>query len=217
MIDLQLIRASLPDLLLGLRLTVLISSVSCCIGLLFGVVLALGQVYGITPIRLLISVYITIVRGTPMLIQILGAYYLLPTIGFTFSATGIAIFAIGCNSAAYISQIVRAGINSVGEGQVEAAVTLGFSRLQIIRFIVLPQAIRVIFPALASEFITLIKDSSLASVIGASELLKQGRSIISQTYDAITIFFLLAILYLLLTGIISVIAYALERSMRRPC
>src|SRR5581483_870387 len=115
-----------------------------------------------------------------------------PQLGLKLDTLSTSIIAIGLNSAAYISQIVKAGISSVGMGQREAAAALGLSKHDTIRFIILPQALRIALPALGNEFVTLVKDSSLASVIGVAELSKQGRFIISKTYDGITVFFALA-------------------------
>ncbi len=213
-IDIQLIKDSLPLLLKGALLTIQIAAVSCGFGLTLGTLFALAHTSTIQPLRWLVSIYVTIVRGTPMLIQILFAFYVLPQFGITLSATWTAIAAISLNSAAYISQIIRSGIASVGVGQIEAAQVLGFSTGQITRYIVLPQAIRVVLPALGNEFITLVKDSSLASIIGVAELSKQGRIITSRTYDAITVFFAVAILYLIITSVISFLISWIERRMK---
>jgi ABC-type amino acid transport system permease subunit len=159
--------------------------------------------------------YITLIRGTPMLIQILCAYYILPQIlGFDMSPMLMATAAIGLNSAAYISQVIRTGIASVHEGQREAAQVMGFSSLQIARYIILPQAFTVVLPALGNEFVTLIKDSSLASIIGVAELAKQGRFIVSTTYDALSIFFAITILYLTVTSTISFAVSQIERRLK---
>ena len=217
MIDINLITESLPLLLQGLMLTLQLALAGCVIGLLLGTIVALIEVYVPKPWSYIATIYVMIIRGTPMLIQILGAYYVLPTIGITIAAQYVAIIAIGLNSAAYISQIIRSGIQSIHSGQVEAAYVLGFSRMQIIRYIVLPQAFALVIPAMGNELITLVKDSSLASIIGVSELSKQGRLIISRTYDAITIFFILAILYLAITTTISLLINYLEKRVKQPC
>ncbi len=211
MIDIQLIIDSLPLLLQGVLVTLKIAGISCCVGLSLGTLLALIQTSNIKLLRVLVTLYVTIIRGTPMLIQILCAFYVLPQFGMSISATWTAIVAISLNSAAYISQIIKAGIASIDIGQVEAGRVLGLTPLQISRYIVLPQAFRVMLPALGNEFITLVKDSSLASIIGVEELSKQGRLITSRTYDAITVFFAVAILYLLITSTISLIISKLEQ------
>lgn len=212
-IDFKLIVDSLPLLLQGVLVTLQIAGGGCLIGLVFGTVLALLQTSNNSFLRFLVGCYIVIIRGTPMLIQILCAFYVLPQLGIRLDALPTAIIAIGLNSAAYISQIIRSGISSVGVGQIEAAKVLGLSSLDTTRYIILPQALRIVLPALGNEFVTLIKDSALASVIGVAELSKQGRFIISKTYDGISVFFALAILYLLITSTISFIVAQLEKRM----
>ena len=212
-IDFNLIYESLPLLLQGLIVTLKIASFGCLIGLTLGTVLAFMHTSKNALLRLLVTCYVVIIRGTPMLIQILCAFYVLPQLGINLNTLTTAIIAIGLNSAAYISQIIKAGIASVATGQLEAAQTLGLSKKDIIRFIILPQALRIALPALGNEFVTLVKDSALASTIGVAELSKQGRFIISKTYDGITVFFALAVLYLIITSTISLIVAQLEKRM----
>lgn len=203
MINCDLIYHSLPSLLYGVSISIFVALFSCSIGIVVGCILGVIQWYGHPLLRSLVAVYVTIIRGTPMLIQIAFAFFVLPHIGITLPAVWIAILAIGSNSSAYVSQIILSGISAVGTGQIEAAQLLGLTRLQIICHIVLPQAIRFTLPALGNEFITLIKDSSLASTIGVTELFKQGQLIISRTYDAISIYTIVALIYLAMTGIIA--------------
>lgn len=210
-IDFNLIIEYLPVLLKGLIVTLQIAGAGCCIGLLLGITLALMQTSHNKILRVIVNVYVVIIRGTPMLIQIVFANLLLPQVGI--SAFWTAIIAIGLNSAAYISQIMRSGIRSVGIGQIEAAKALGFSTQDAIRYIVLPQALRTTLPALGNEFVTLIKDSALASLIGVSELTKQGNFVKSRTFDAITVYFAVAILYLILTSTVSFLVARLEKRM----
>ena len=212
-IDFNLILQYLPVLLQGLVVTLQIAAASCCIGLILGTALALMQTSNNQLLRLFVTMYVIIIRGTPMLIQILCAYFLLPQIGIQISALWTAIIAIGLNSGAYISQIIRSGISSVGAGQIEAAQVLGFSTSDTIRYIILPQAVRVTLPALGNEFVTLIKDSALASIIGVAELTKQANFVKSKTFDAITVYFAVAILYLILTSTISFFVARLEKRM----
>jgi ABC-type amino acid transport system permease subunit len=164
-------------------------------------------------VRIPITIYVTIIRGTPMLIQITFFYYVLPSLGIEFSPFWAAICAIAINASAYISQIIKSGIIGVGYDQIEAARVLGFNSFQIGRYIVIPQAVRIVFPALVGEYITLLKDSSLASVIGVMELYKEARSIMNESYDVITIFCLVALIYLILTSISELIFRYIERKM----
>ena len=210
-IDYKLILKYSPILLQGLIVTLQIATASCCIGLLLGTTLALMQTSSNKLLRLAVTIYVIIIRGTPMLIQIVGAYFLLPHLGIHITALWTAVIAIGLNSASYISQIIRSGISSIGIGQIEAAKVLGFSTPDIIKCIILPQALRSTLPALGNEFVTLIKDSSLASLIGVAELTKQANFIKSKTFDAITVYFAVGILYLIVTSTISLLVKHLEK------
>ncbi len=215
MIDFNLIIESLPKLLRGVSVTLQLAGLSICIGLVGGTILGLLHTSKNKFVRSLVSFYVTIFRGTPMLIQITCIYYVLPEFGMSLPAFWAAVVAIGMNSSAYISQIIRSGIASVSTGQIEAAQTLGLSSMQTTRYIVLPQAIRVILPALGNEFITLIKDSSLAYLIGVQELYKEGMQIKSYTYDALTVYFALGVIYLILTTSMAMFVSYLERKMKR--
>ena len=217
MIDVSIFTAYYDLILEGIQNTLIISASSCLFGFLLALLLALLEEYGGKFAKIAVQLYVSIIRGTPMLIQILGAYYLLPLLGITFSGIMTAIIAISLNSGAYVSQVIRAGIVAVSKAQIEAAYVLGFSKLQTARYIVIPQAIAIIFPSLSNELVTLIKDSSLASTIGVAELTKQGRVIMSTTYDAISVFALLAVTYLVITTSVSFCMYQIEKRLRIPC
>jgi len=215
MIDISLIIQSLPALLHGAQYSLLIASLSSLIGITGGTILALTQLGAPTAIRWLVTAYINIVRGTPMLVQISVVYFVLPEFGINIPSLWAAIVAIGCNSACYVSQIIKSGIASVGVGQIEAGRVLGLSNMQITRYIVLPQAVRTVMPSLTNEFITLIKDSSLASIIGVMELAKTASLIRSRTYDALTIYVAIALLYLCMTALCAVLFHWIEQRMKR--
>ena len=215
MIDFQLIQDSLPLLLKGAAVTLQIAAFSTLIGILLGTLLALLQTSKSALARWLVNIYVTIIRGIPMLIQITFAYYVLPQFGIQFPAFLVAVIAIGLNSAAYVSQIIKSGIRSIGKGQIEAGRVLGLSNMQITRSIILPQAFRAMIPALGNEFITLIKDSSLASVIGVVELTKEGNFIRGRTFDALTVFAAVAFIYLIITTTLSLLINWFEQRMNR--
>ncbi len=213
MIDYNLIIASLPQLLKGARITLLIALGSWSIGFILGTILGFVQASKMPFFSKLVSAYVGLIRGTPMLIHITFLYYVLPQFGITLSALATAVVAIGINSSAYVSQIIRSGISAIGKEQWEAGYVLGLNKLQVARYIILPQALRIVLPALAGEMITLIKDSSLASVIGVMELYKESRSIINQTYDVISIFCAAALLYLIMTSLLSLSVTLFEKKM----
>lgn len=213
MIDLGLIKSSLPQLFHGMLITSAIALSAGLLGFIGGTLLALCQMLKSTLLQALINGFIVIIRGTPMLIQIVFLYILLPHFGIFISKFAIAVIAIGINSSAYVSQIVRSGIKSVPHGQIEAAYTLGIRKIDLIRYIILPQAFRVIIPALGNELVTLVKDSSLASIIGVTELYMEGTILKNKTYDALTIYTAVAICYLILTSTLSLIMYKIEKNL----
>ena len=215
MINFSLVAQSLPTLARGALVTLQIALFSSLIGMIGGTILGLAQHSKNIIIRWLVTGYITLIRGTPMLIQITFAFFMLPKIGVSLPALWVAIIAIGCNSAAYISQVIKAGIASVGRGQIEAAWVLGLSRWQTTRYIILPQAFRIVIPALGNELVTLIKDSSLASIIGVTELYKEGSLIRSLTYDVITTYAAVGFIYLVLTTTLTILINHLEQRMNR--
>jgi polar amino acid transport system permease protein len=211
MIDMQLIMDSLPYLGRGILVTLQISAFACAMGLVIGTMCGLALSSNNLLLRSIVTIYTTIFRGTPMLIQIIFATLVLPTLGIAFSPLWSVILAVGLNSGAYIAYIVLSGIKSISVGQREAGKTLGMNNIQIIRYIVLPQALRVVLPALGNEFITLIKDSSLASIVGVQELTKEGEMITARTFDALTVFLAIAVCYLVITGILSIIVSHIEQ------
>ncbi len=202
-----------PSLLWATITTLQIAFLSSTIGFFLGTILGFAQQYAPAYIQWLILPYVTILRGTPMLIQISFWYFVLPMIGIKLSLFAVAVISIGLNSSAYISQIIKSGINSVDKGQQEAGRVLGLNNYQIMRYIIFPQAVRVVIPSLLNEFITLIKDSSLASTIGVVELFKQGRIIIDNTYLVIPVYCVIAAIYLILTTTLSLISAHIERKM----
>ncbi len=215
MIDLELIKSVAPQLLTGALITLQIALFGSLFGFCGGTLLGIAQTSHSKILSYLVTIYVTIIRGTPMLLQIMFFFLMLPFIGIHISPLTTAIIAIGINSSAYISQIVRSGISSISKGQLEAATTLGISRYDTTRYIVLPQALRVVLPALGNEFITLIKDSSLASTIGVLELYKRGDIIVSQSYNALGVYTLVGILYLCMTSLVSLLFLKLEHSYNK--
>ena len=172
MINFELLLQYYPLLLAGIATSLHIAFTSCGIGAVIGTGLGIILAGKNKSAKLLAQAYVSIIRGTPMLVQVTGTYYVLRTLGIPIPALWSAIISIGLNSAAYLSQTILSGITSVSKGQIEAAKTLGFSPTQTIRYIIFPQAIRTVLPNLESEIVTLIKDSSLASTIGVYEIMQ---------------------------------------------
>ncbi|MCK0714859.1 amino acid ABC transporter permease [Chromohalobacter sarecensis] len=210
--DWQAAIASLPHLLIGVPWTLLISFGGLAIGFLIGIVFGLLR---ISPLRLLrwpATVYIEIFRGTPVLVQVLFIFYGLPQLlGGPINAVVAGIAAIALNSGAYISEIVRGGVQSIEKGQREAGLSLGLSRTDTFRYIIWPQALRRMIPALGNQGIVSIKDTSLFSVIGVGELVRQGQIYIATTFTALEVYLMVALLYLAITLSLSFALRLLER------
>jgi len=214
-IDVALLTRVYPALLHGAWVSVQIAALSCSMGFVLGTILGLASCSTNKLLAGAVSLYTTVVRGIPMLIQIMFVAYVLPEIGLNVPLFWGAVLAIGFNSAAYVCHIIRSGVLSVDTGQVEAAHVLGLSRFQIMWYIILPQAFRVVLPALGNEFVTLVKDSSLASTVGVVELTKAGSIIRSQTLDVITVFTAVGFIYLAMTVTTSALISWIEKRMNR--
>lgn len=190
--------AFLPLLGKAALVTLGITLISMLLAVVAGLLIAILRLYAPAPISFLSAAYIEIIRGTPLLIQLLFIFYALPTIGIKLPPFIAAVLGLGLNYAAYEAENYRAGIGGVPRGQTEAALSLGMSRLQTVRHIVLPQAFRLVIPPITNDFISLLKDSSLVSVITLVELTKQYGQLASTYYDYIGTGLLVAAIYLLL-------------------
>ena len=214
--DLSLIASSFPLLLRGAGLTLEITALSVGIGLLLGLLLSLLQLSKSPLLSIPAKVYVDFIRGTPLLIQIFIIYFALPNIiGHRIDPFVAAVTACSLNSGAYIAEIFRGGIQSISQGQFRAGLSLGMTYGQTMRYIVLPQAFKRIIPPLGNEFIAMLKDSSLVSVIGFEELTRSGQLIIAETYGTLEIWTCVAIIYLTLTLTISRFVAALEKRFRK--
>lgn len=212
----------LPYFNYGAVVTILISICVIFLGTILGVVLAFGQRSKFKPLVWLANLYVWIFRGTPMMVQIMIAFALMhinaPTIqigilGVDFSRLIPGILIISMNSGAYVSEAVRAGINAVPKGQLEAAYSLGIRPKNAMRYVILPQAVKNILPALGNEFITIIKDSSLLSAIGVMELWNGAITVSTTTYLPLTPLLFAAFYYLIMTSILTVALKAFEKHM----
>ncbi|MGZ6255168.1 MAG: amino acid ABC transporter permease [Candidatus Chromulinivorax sp.] len=213
MIDFELLITYYPLLLSGVVTSLQIAFMSCVIGTVLGTCIGIVLASKNKFARMIAQTYVAIIRGTPMLIQIMGTYVILRTSGIAIPALWSAIISIGFNSAAYLSQTILTGITSVSKGQLEAAKVLGFTPSQTIRYVIFPQAIKTVLPNLESEIVTLIKDSSLASIIGVYEISQQGQIIINQTYDTLSVYFAIGIIYLILTTTVTILISFLNKKI----
>ncbi|MFR5183431.1 MAG: amino acid ABC transporter permease [Dialister invisus] len=210
--DFELIQRALPILLMGAGVTIEITAFSVAIGFFIGLFVGIARISQFKILRIMAAVYADCIRGTPLLVQIFLIYFALPmAIGQRVEPFIAAVVACGINSGAYVSEIFRAGIQAIDVGQMEAGRSLGLTWWQTMRFIILPQAFKNILPPLGNEFIAMLKDSSLVSVIGFEELTRRGQLIIAQTYGSFEIWMTVAVLYLIMTMAISRIVAFLEK------
>lgn len=210
--DFELIQRALPILLMGAGVTIEITAFSVAIGFFIGLFVGIARISQFKILRIMAAVYADCIRGTPLLVQVFLIYFALPmAIGQRVEPFIAAVAACGINSGAYVSEIFRAGIQAIDVGQMEAGRSLGLTWWQTMRFIILPQAFKNILPPLGNEFIAMLKDSSLVSVIGFEELTRRGQLIIAQTYGSFEIWMTVAVLYLIMTMAISRIVAFLEK------
>ena len=198
----------------GLWVTIWISFVSGLIGMVIGLITGLCRLSPNPTLRGLAILYIELIRGTPLLVQIFIFYFFIGTV-LNLDRTVAGIGALALFVGAYVAEIIRAGIQSIPRGQSEAARSLGMSATETMIYIVLPQAFKRVLPPLAGQFISLIKDSSLVSVIAITDLTKSGREIITSSFATFEIWFTVALLYLVVTSILSQVLFWLERRFAR--
>ena len=213
-LNVDLMINSLPLLIVGAGITIQITAISVGLGLIIGMFVGIARICNVKVLRALATVYIDFLRGTPLLVQILLIYFALPmVVGQRVDPFIAAITACGINSGAYIAEIFRAGIQAIDEGQMEAGRSLGMSWVQTMRYIIVPQAFKNVIPPLGNEFIALLKDSSLVSVIGFEELTRRGQLIIARTYGSLEIWITVALIYLVMTLTISRLVSYMEKRL----
>lgn len=208
----------------GVGITVALAFFTVIFAVIFGTFVALMRLSSNKFLKSISSAFIEIVRGTPLLVQVYILYYGLPTIGFELpqvDAFGISltdfasvILALTINSTAYVAEIIRGGIQAVDKGQMEAARSLGLNYKMSMRYIIIPQSIKAILPALGNEFITVIKESAIVSVVGIQELMFKARSASGTTYKIFTPYIMAAVMYFVLTFGLSKLLGVAERRMK---
>lgn len=203
--------------------TILLSIISIAFSMIFGSLMALMKLSKIKPIRWLANVYVEFIRGTPLLVQIYMVFYGLPLIGIDITSVTIGgmdferlisgVVALTINSTAYMCEIVRGGIVSIDIGQTEAARSIGFSKWQSMRLIILPQAIKNNLPSLGNEFVSLIKNSSQVSVIGVAELMYTSDTMRSISFKPFEPLVIVSVIYFIMTSIISFFIRVIEKKL----
>ena len=209
----------LPDYLQGLKLTLLLSLIGVIFGALVGSLLALGRRSKSPVLRKFTTAIVEIIRGTPLIVQItLFVYSMLnvipPDLAFLRNKLFLVTIPMCLNSGAYVSEIIRAGIQSINKGQEEAARSLGLTEKQTMTYIIMPQAIKNILPALGNEFVTLIKESAVVSIVALHDMMYYAEAIRGSTYKAFEPYFYVAVIYFILTYGISKILGRFERRLQ---
>jgi polar amino acid transport system substrate-binding protein len=202
-----------PLLRSAAAMTVSLSFLSMPLAIGLGLLVALGRLYGPGPLRWLLGVYVEVLRGTPLLLQLFTIFFVLPAIGIKIDALPAAVLGLAINYSAYESEIYRAGLLAIPVGQMEAALALGMSRAVALRRIIVPQAVRLVIPPVTNDFIALFKDTSICSVITVVELTKRYSILANSTGAYLELAAVTALLYLLMSYPLSLLARRLERRL----
>jgi His/Glu/Gln/Arg/opine family amino acid ABC transporter permease subunit len=210
----------LPRLVMSLGVTIRLTLVSLCIATILGIIFALMSISSRKPLKLASSLYLDLIRGTPLIVQAFFIYFgipqLLQSLGFRVRLTPdlAGIITLSLNAGAYMSEIFRSGILAVDKGQMEAARSLGLPKSRAMLKVIIPQAVRIVIPSLVNQFIITLKDTSILSVIGIRELTQTGKLVIATTFESFKVWALVAIMYLVIIKVLSVLSVRLERSLR---
>ena len=214
-LDFSPVWAGWTDILRGALVTVEVTAAALVLGCVLGLLIGIGRlnprrrfIYGIC------TVYVTFIRGTPLLVQLFLLFFGLPQFDILLPAFVCGVLGLGVYSGAYVSEIVRGAIQSVDRGQMEAARSIGMSSAQSMRAIILPQAVVRMIPPLGNEFIALIKNSALVSLLTIHDLMHEGQKIISVSYRSLEVYLAIALVYLVLTSAASYLLHRLERNIR---
>lgn len=213
--DFKAVIDSWDYLLQGAWLTVQLSIGAMVLGLIVAILCALGKTSGPKPVRWVINAYIEVVRNTPFLVQIFFIFFGLPALGIRLSPNSAALVALVVNFGAYGTEIIRAGIESIQKGQVEAGTALGLSKLQIFRYIIMKPALRTVYPALTSQFIYLMLTSSVVSAISADDLAAAGNDLQSATFASFEVYIVITAMYLIMSIGFSAIFSMIEKAAFR--
>lgn len=213
--DPSLARDSLSTLLAGLGLTVTLTIIVIILSLILGIFVALARMAKWTPLRLVTGAYVEVIRSTPLLLQLIYIYFVLPYIGIKLDPFLAGVVGLTANYAAYMSEVYRSGIQAIPRGQLDAAAALGMRSSLTMRRIVLPQAIRIVIPVLGNYFVSLFKDTSLTSALTIQELLFSGQIIAARTYNYFTIYTMVFVLYFIVGYPASQFVRYLERISKR--
>jgi polar amino acid transport system permease protein len=203
--------AFLPPLLKGAWLTIVVSMLAFALAMIVGLLFAIARMSRFAPLRIVAAVYIQVIRGTPLLLQLFFIYYVLPYNGIVLSPFVSAIIGLTANYAAYMAEIFRSGIQAIAKGQWEAGAATGMSRRLLMRRIILPQALRIIIPSIGNSFVSIFKDSALVSVITMRDLMFSGQLLASATFKHFEIYAMVAAIYLAISYPAAMLVEWIER------
>jgi polar amino acid transport system permease protein len=207
---------ALPEMLKGTVITLELTAGALMIGFILGLPLSLVRVYGGKWAQPFCTAYLTLFRGTPLLVQLFVVYYGLPELDISLSRMTAAFLTLGCNSAAYQCEYFRGAIQAVSRGQMKAARGIGMSQLQGIKYIILPQALRLVIPAWSNEFIAMIKYTAVVFLIAVPDLMSRAKILSSQNFTPIQTYILVALIYLVLVGGLSLALHVVQRKLAVP-
>ena len=214
-VDWSVIPGFLPQLLVGARVTILITLAGLGGGTILGLIAGLMRAYGGVILNAIAFVYIEVIRGTPIVVQVMFLYFALPVLaGIRIDPMTAAILAIIVNAGAYIAEIVRGSVLSIPRGLTEAGLAMGLPQWKVLTYIVGPLAFRRLIPPLGNQFIVSLKDTSLFIVIGVGELTRTGQEIMAANFRAVEIWSAVAVIYLIMTGVLTLILRVTEKRMR---
>ncbi len=208
--------AFLPPLLEGARMTLALTAASFLLSVAVGLVVCLLKMSKVAALSRAATLYIEVIRGTPLLLQLFYIYYALPDVGIRLPAFEAGVAGLTLNFGAYLAELFRAGIQSIPKGQVEAARSTGLSPREVLRHVVLPQAVRVIFPALTNYALVMVKESSLVAVLSVRELMRAGELLASATFQTMKVYTLVGAIYLAVSYAMAVAFRRYERRLKLP-
>lgn len=195
--------------------TLKVSLIALLIGLVLGIAICLAKISTIKILNILATIYVEIIRNTPILVQIMIIYFALPEVGISFTPFMSAIIALSINSGAYVSEIFRSGILAIDKGQMEAGRSLGLSYFQTMKFIILPQALKNSLPALGNEFISLVKESSIVYFVGVADIMFAANTVKNATYETFGPYLIAAAIYFIITSALSFLVKRLEKKLAK--
>jgi polar amino acid transport system permease protein len=211
MLDFSVLPATLSILWKGVMMTLFLSAMAVFLGLLVGIVMCALRMHPNRYIQRSVKAYVAVMRGVPLLVQLMVVYYCLPLVGVNVSALAAATGCIGLCAGAYMTEVLRGGFQALPVGQIESAQMLGMGRIQILLFVQLPQVLRLTLPGLTNETILLVKGSALISVIGIAELTRTAQNLAASYFQPFEFYLVAGLIYFVLNSAISIIGLWLEK------